>query len=96
MRDRPRSGRRPHLDEGQQAALKAAVLAGPDRERDGIAAWRIEDICDLAERRYGARYSVSGMHRLLKSLDLSWMTARPQHPEADPIAQEAFKKSFRR
>ncbi len=96
LRDRPRSGRRPHLDEGQQAALKAAVLAGPDRERDGIAAWRIEDICDLAERRYGARYSVSGMHRLLKSLDLSWMTARPQHPEADPIAQEAFKKSFRR
>lgn len=28
LRDRPRSGRRPHLDEGQQAALKAAVLAG--------------------------------------------------------------------
>lgn len=42
----------------------------------------------MAERRYGARYSVSGMHRLLKSLDLSWMTARPQPPEADPIAQK--------
>jgi transposase len=96
LRDRPRSGRRPHLAEGQQAALKAVVLAGPDRERDGIVTWRIEDIRDLAERRYGARYSVSGMHRLLKSLDLSWMTARPQHPEADLAAQEAFKKSSRR
>ena len=29
LRDRPRSGRKPRLDEGQQAALKAVILRGP-------------------------------------------------------------------
>ncbi len=31
-------GRLCRLDEGQQAVLKAIVLAGPDREKDGISA----------------------------------------------------------
>jgi Winged helix-turn helix len=40
LRDRPRSGRPPWLDEGQLAALKALVLRGPDPERDGVSSWR--------------------------------------------------------
>src|SRR4051812_4306221 len=35
LRDRPRPGRPCALDEGQQAALKALVLRGPDLARDG-------------------------------------------------------------
>ncbi len=38
------------------------------------------------------RYSETGMLRLLKGLNLSWQKARPIHPEADPRAQERFKK----
>jgi len=38
-------------------------------------------------------YSEAGVRRLLKGLDLSWQKARPVHPEADPKAQERFKKS---
>jgi transposase len=38
LRDRPKSGRPPWLDEGQLAAFKALVLRGPDPERDaGVA-----------------------------------------------------------
>ena len=33
------------------------------------------------------------MLRLVKGLDLSWQKARPAHPEADPKAQERFKKT---
>jgi hypothetical protein len=36
----------------------------------------------LVERRFGRRYSESGMLRLTKSLDLSWQAARPVHPSA--------------
>jgi transposase len=93
LRDRPRSGRPCALDEGQQAALKAIILQGPRLERDGCVAWRARDLCDVVERRFGVRYAENGMLRLLKSLDLSWQKARPVHPEADPGAQERFKKT---
>src|SRR5436309_750471 len=92
LRDRPRPCA---LDEGQQAALKALILRGPRLERDGCVAWRARDLRELAERRFGVRYSESGVRRLLRGLDLSWQKARPVHPEADPKAQERFKKSCR-
>ena len=57
LHDRPRSGRPEGLSEGQQAALKAWVLRGPDPERDGISAWRLIDICAHAERAHAVRYS---------------------------------------
>jgi transposase len=93
LRDRPRRGRPCALDEGRQAALKALVLKGPNLERDGCVAWRARDLCTLVEERFGVRYGESGMLRLLKGLDLSWQKTRPVHPEADPKAQERFKKS---
>src|SRR5215213_9202560 len=93
LRDRPRPGRPCALDEAQHAALKALVLKGPTLERDGCVAWRARDLRGLVERRFGVRYSETGMLRLLHGLDLSWQKARPVHPEADPKAQERFKKT---
>src|SRR3982751_4209262 len=93
LRDRPRPGRPCALDEGRQAALKGLILRGPKLERDGCVAWRARDLRELVERRFGVRYSESGVRRLLRGLDLSWQTARPGHPEADPKAQERFKKT---
>src|SRR3954470_972131 len=46
LHDRPRPGRPERLSEGQQAALKAHILRGPDPERDGVSAWRLVDLCD--------------------------------------------------
>jgi transposase len=86
-------GRPCRLDEGQQAVLKAIVLRGADREKDGISAWRVSDLCRIVEDRFGVHYAESGLTRLLHALDLSWQTPRPRHPKADPAAQEAFKKS---
>jgi transposase len=53
LHDRPRSGRPAGFAPGQQAALKAWVLRGPNPERDGVSAWRLVDICAHAERVYG-------------------------------------------
>jgi transposase len=96
LRDRPRSGRPPFLDEGQIAALKAIVLRGPNPERDGVSAWTAKDLCQIALDRFGVSYSENGMLDLLHGLNLSWQKTRPVHPQADPKAQAAFKKSFRR
>ena len=92
LRDQPRSGRRPRMNEGQQAALKAIVLRGPDPDRDGVSTWRIVDLCRIAEERFGVTYREGGMRRLVKALDLSWQKIRPRHPKADEAAQERFKK----
>src|ERR687886_3118761 len=56
LRDQPRSGRRPRMSEGQQAAFKAVVLRGPDPERDGVSARRVIDLCRIAEERFGVSY----------------------------------------
>jgi transposase len=89
----PPAGRPCRLDEGRQATLEALVLKGPKLERDGCVAWRARDLRDLVERRFGVRYSETGMLRLLHGPDLSWQKARPvQPPEAGPKAQERFKK----
>jgi len=93
--DRPRSGRPAFLSEGQLATLRAWVLRGPDPERDGLSSWTAKDLCRLVEARFGVAYSENGMLRLLHDLGLSWQKTRPVHPQADPKAQQAFKKSSR-
>ena len=78
--------------EGQQAALKAHFRRGPRPERDGVSAWRLVDLCEPVEHRYGVRYSLWGLSCLLKRLNLSRQKTRPSHPKGDPAAQAAFKK----
>ncbi|EIM30637.1 MULTISPECIES: helix-turn-helix domain-containing protein [Microvirga] len=50
LHDRSRSGRPEHLTPGQQPALRAPLLRGPQPERDGVSAWRLVDLCDYVER----------------------------------------------
>ena len=92
LSNRPAPGRRPKLTEGQMAALKAVVLAGPDPVVDKVARWRIVDLCRWVEERWGVSYSETGMLRLLWSLDLSHRKTRPSHPQSSEKAQQAFKK----
>ena len=95
LRDRPRSGRPAFLDEGQMAAFKALVLRGPNPERDGVSSWTAKDLCRIVENRFGVSYSGNGMLDLLHGLGLSWQKTRPIHPQANPKAQQAFKKTSR-
>ena len=92
LHDRPRSGRPEQLNSGQQAALKAHILRGPEPERDRVSAWRLIDLCEHVERTYGVSYSEWGLSCLLKRLNLSRQKTRPSHPKGSPAAQAAFKK----
>ena len=92
LHDGPRSGRPERLSEGQQAALKAHILRGPKPDKDGVSAWRLVDLCEHVERRYGVRYSLWGLSCLLDRLNLSRQKTRPSHPKGNPAAQAAFKK----
>jgi len=86
-------GRPPKLDAEEMAALVRIVLAGPDPETSGLSAFTREDLVGICEKRFGKRLHATSMGRLLRSLGLSRQKARPSHPEKDPAAQAAFKKS---
>jgi len=92
LSNRPLPGRAPKLTEGQMASLKAIVLRGPDLAVDGVARWRVVDLCRVVAERWDVSYSETGMLRLLWSLDLSHRKTRPVHPQANQKAQEMFKK----
>jgi transposase len=94
--DRPRSGRPRRLTAEQEADVKAAVLAGPDIEKDGLSAFTLEDIRLLIEERHGVRYHVNHVGELMRRLGLSRQKARPSHPKKDEAAAAAFKKGRQR
>ena len=58
-------------------------------------AWTRADLCAWLEARFGKAFHPSSLSRVLRRLDLSWQKARPVHPEADPKAQERFRKKGR-
>jgi transposase len=92
LSNRKAPGAKPKLSEGQMAALKARVFAGPDPAVDGVVRWRVVDLCRWVAERWDVHYSETGLLRVLWSLDLSHRKTRPQHPKSDEKAQQAFKK----
>ena len=90
--DRPK-GRPPRrLTEGEEAALAAVIIAGPDPERDGVCSWTRADLCRWLEARFAKTYHPSSLTRVLRRMGYSRQKVRPSHPKKDAEAQERFKK----
>lgn len=92
LQDRPRAGRPCRLDAEQDAAIYAAVLAGPDIEKDGLSSFTLDDLRKLIEERFEVAYHIGYMGSVMKRIGLSRQKARPSHPKKDPAAEAAFKK----
>ena len=92
LHDQPKGHNPEKLSESEQAVLLAKVFQTPDPTRDGTCAWRLSDLCDFAEARFGKRLSTSGMWGVLQRLGLSHQKARSVHPKSDPKAQVNFQK----
>ena len=59
LNDRPKSGRKVFLDEGQ---LKVDWLEkGP--ETDGLVRWRVQDVKNKIQTNFGVKYSMEGTRR---------------------------------
>src|SRR5215212_6775830 len=56
LHGRPRSGRRPRLNEEQRAALRHLVLDGPEVGATGLSAWTLPELCREVEERRGVSY----------------------------------------
>jgi len=91
---RPAAGPQRRLSAEQEAQVAAWVEAGPDPAlHGGLVRWRRIDLRDLIAREFGVAFHERSIGKLLDRLGFSHMSVRPQHPESDPAAQEAFKKT---
>ena len=90
LRDRPRPGRRPRVDDATAERLKERLIAGAGLERDGVVAFRAIDAQRILKEEFDRDCSLSSTYRVLHRINLSWLAPRPRHPEADATAQTAF------
>ena len=64
--------------------MVAAAATGVFRTGQAVRDW--------IEARFGVAYTVAGVYTLMERLGLRLKVPRPQHPQADPQAQAAWKK----
>jgi transposase len=96
LADRPRPGRPPRLSGAQLDALVELVEAGPDVATDGVVRWRCADLKGVIAARFAVALSERLVGRILNGRGHVRLKPRPQHPKADPAAQEAFKRTSAR
>ena len=77
----------------QLAELADWVEAGPDPVRDGVVRWRRKDLQARIAAAFGVTLHERSVGKQLAALGFRRLSVRPQHPKADPQAQEAFKKT---
>ncbi len=65
LRDRPRAGRKPLLDEEQLAGLGQLVDTPPDTVKDGAVRWRCADLKSQIKRRFDVEISERSVARVL-------------------------------
>jgi len=94
LSDRPRPGRPAFLSAEQMKAVEGWVETGPDLKTDGVVRWRRIDLVERIKATFRITLDVRTVGRLLRALDFRRLSGRPQHPESDDAAQEAFKKDF--
>lgn len=93
LANRGGGGVKPRLTPGQMAQLAAWVEAGPDPARDGVVRWRRADLARRIEVEFGVKLHERTVGKHLGKLGFRRLSVRPGHPNADPAAQAAFKKT---
>ncbi len=91
--DRPRSGRKPRLNEGQFAEFDKIVETQPDPVADGVVRWRCADLKAQIAKRFGVALSERSVGRILNERGFRKLSARPKHPEVNTASQEAFRQT---
>ena len=93
--DRARSRRpaRASLSWVEQGKLASWVEEGADLARDGVVRFRRVDLRDRIAAEFGVTLHERSVGKLLRRLDFRPLSVRPLHPQSDPEAQEAFKKT---
>lgn len=94
LSNRGGGGVKPRLTRDRLAQLSAWLEAGPDPARDGVVRWRRADLARRIETEFGVKLHERTVGTYLVRLGFRRLSVRPEHPNADPAAQAAFKKTL--
>jgi transposase len=86
-------GRAPALTEAQKAELRELVIKGPDPAIHQVVRWRCVDLRAEVASRFSVEVHEGTIGRWLHELGLTRLQPRPVHPQKDPEAEAAFKKT---
>ncbi len=50
----------------------------------------------LLREKFCIDHALPSVYHVLKRCGLSWISSRSKHPKSDPVAQEDFKKNFKK
>lgn len=78
------------------AELRSLVVHGPDPVVHKVTRWRCVDLREEVARRFEVSVHESTIGKWLHQLGLSRLQPRPSHPQKDPNAETAFKKTSAR
>lgn len=78
--------------DNKQLSKVVKLIEHPPKNKPG---WTGQSLLCEIERRFGVSYESNSIYPLLRRLGYRRLTPRPQHPKAEPQAQEAFKKELR-
>jgi transposase len=93
LSDRRAQGPTPRLTQAQQAEVAEWVRQGPDLAEHGVVCWRRIDLARAIEQRFGVVLAERTVGTLLRRLGFRRLSVRPVHPQKDPAAEEAHKKT---
>lgn len=91
--DRTSPGRPPKLTPAQREELRQLVEEGPCQHDANLVRWRRADLAAVVKDRFAVNCHETTIGRMLCALGFSHISPRPQHPEKDEQAAEAFKKT---
>lgn len=93
LRERRHNNHQSPLTPDVAEAFTGLVEQGPDPAVHGVVRWRRVDLKRELETRFGIKVHERTVGAYLAKLGYRRLSVRPQHPDADPEAQEAFKKT---
>ena len=86
----------PALTAEKMVELRSLVVHGPDPAIHKVTRWRCADLREEVARRFEVSVHESTIGKWLHQLSLSRVQPRPSHPQKDPDAETAFKKTSAR
>jgi transposase len=93
LETKPGRGRKGPLSDEETERFQQRIDVGPLPE-DGVCTLRGKDVQRILQQEFGQLRSLNAVYGLLHRLGYSSLVPRPRHPQADPAAQEEFKKSL--
>lgn len=92
LKEKGGRGAKPKISMAESEAFRNAVL----ELQKGRSGGRIkgQDVLDMMKSKFGVTCTKRSAYNHLKRANLVWVSARSQHPNADLVKQEEFKKNF--